>query len=145
MHRKLYFVQDDLSEEQNSQRNQYRDLVMEFKEHEDESTRPKVRMNKTGIFVNNELVKQHVQPPSCADILRLTKQEKDNVKAIKLTKSLDHVEKGSDFYVHATAVSSLEEVRKAYLILRIKYADAIRHFMWVPFGSSCQCKESRGY
>ena len=81
-------------------------------------------MEKGKIVVNNEVVKKHVKPPKNGDTLKLNKVELEEIQAAKLVKGGEHIEKGSEFTAYAVRVSKKEDVKKAYMKLRIKYEDA---------------------
>ena len=81
-------------------------------------------MLKGKLLVNNSVVKQKVLPPSSTDALRLTKSELETVQAVKLIKGGEHTEKGFEFYVYAAKARSVDDVRKAYMKMRVKYGEA---------------------
>ena len=122
--RKLYFVQDDNTEEQQAKRQLYRDLFQEEKLKPNEEDRLKVKMFKSNIMVNNEIVKQKVDTPRVADILCMTDDELQDIKATKLQNTGTHLEKGSEFVAYVANVKSVAEVQCAYTKVKIKMADA---------------------
>ena len=121
--KKLYFIQDDLSDIQQEQRNSYRDLVRENKE-KDQEDQLNIKMKRGKVMVNNEAVKSKVQPPEKADILRMNEKELEKVKAIKVVSGPEHIEKGSEFYTYGCKVQTTRDVEKAYTKMKIKFADA---------------------
>ena len=63
-------------------------------------------------------------PTTTADIMLLTEQETELVRACRLTEGGEHMEKGSEFYSFATKVKSTKDVDNAYRKIKIKNADA---------------------
>ena len=121
--KKLYFIQEDMSDIQQEQKAAYRDLVQENKT-KDAEDQLKIKMRRGNIVVNNEVVRPRVKPPQFADILRLSQHERDEVKAVKTVSGPEHIEKGSEFFSYACKVKKVDDVEKAYKKLRIKFADA---------------------
>ena len=121
---KLYFLQDNMTEEDSEKKQIYRWLLKENKTHDQEEKFTSIRMNKGKIFVNNNMIKPMVRPPTSADTLTLSNTELENIQAVKLVKEGKHTEKGSDFYVYAAKAKSIDDVNKAYLKMRVKYGEA---------------------
>ena len=122
--KRLFFVHDDLTDEQSEVRMTYRELNIENKET-DEEEKLTVKMRKGRIVVNNEEVKQKLHPPKKMDILRMNESELEEARAIKMASGPKHIEKGNEFLSYATKVKSIGQIRKAYTKLRIKHADAL--------------------
>ena len=122
--KKEYFIQDEQTEEQREVRAWYRELNIENNAIEEDDKKLKIKMSRGDIVVNNSKVVQRVVPPSAPEILRLSEQEEENVRAVKLINGPEHVEKGSEYATFATRVKNENDVRKAYQKMRIKFADA---------------------
>ena len=122
--KRLFFVHEDMTDEQAETRQQYRELNKENK-LKDEEQQLTIKMKKGRIMVNNEVVKAKITPPTKADILRLDEVELEEVRAIKLVPGPSHMEKGNEFMSYAVKVKTLNQVRKAYTKIRVKHADAL--------------------
>ena len=124
--KKMYFIHDDMSDEQAETRRFYRELQKENKENKDQDGKLslKIKMQRGQIMVNNETVKAKVFTPSKADILRLNEQELEVIRATKLVTGPEHIEQGSEYFSYAVKAKNITEIKKAYTKLRIKHADA---------------------
>ena len=122
--KKPYFIKDDTTEEQDEVRKYYHGLVKENEEQPDEAKKfTTVKINKGKIFVNNSAIKQKVHAPTSAGVLRKSEQEYEKVKSFKLIRGLEHEEKQLEFFSYAFKAKTVDEVRKAYDKIKIKYAD----------------------
>ena len=81
-------------------------------------------MLKGRIQVNKTAFMPPIVPPSNADVLLLSHHHHEDVKAMKIINGGEHVEQGSKFYSFAAKVTSLEDINKAYMKMRIKHADS---------------------
>ena len=122
--KKLYFIHDDMSDEQTETRQFYRELNQENALRE-ENDKLQIKMRKGRITVNNEVIKQRVEPPHKADILRMSEDEMEEIRSTKLVPGPTHMEKNSEFLSYAVKVKNTDQVLKAYYKLRIKHADAL--------------------
>ena len=118
-----YFLQDDLEPAELEKRNRYRALVKENKELDDESQMT-IKMVKGQITVNNEIIRTKIKSPTVPDILRLTDDELDDIKAVKLIPADEFMEKGSEYYSYVHKVRSVKDVNKGLMKARIKHGDA---------------------
>ena len=84
----------------------------------------KIKMRKGQIVVNNETVKQKVTPPQKSEILRLKDVELEQIRAVKIVKGPEHLEKGSEYFSYAAKVKTRGDVDRIYKKLQIKHADA---------------------
>ena len=119
--KRSYFVEEDLTDQQNEARQFYRELK---KENTQNNTDLTIKMKRGQVMVNNETVKPQVIPPTCADLLQTSQEELNSIKAIRIVKGGEHTEKGSEFTSYATKVRSKQDVEKAYKKMKIKFADA---------------------
>ena len=78
--RKLYFVNDDLDAEQREEKQRFRELVKEDKAAE---AKLEIKFVRNRIVVNNEIITSKVSPPKASEILRLTDEERQAIKAVK--------------------------------------------------------------
>ena len=121
--KKLFFAKDDLTTEQREQQTHFRLLRREGVEADDD-LKFSMSMKKGHMYANNQLVVPKVLPPTAAEILHLSLDERQVIKAVKLAEGKHHAEQGSEFYSFAVKVKSVQEVKKAYMKVRIKHADA---------------------
>ena len=122
--KKLFFIHEDLTEEQSEVKQQYKDLLKENKDKEG-SEKLQVKLRQGQLVVNNETVKKKVQVPSKADILHLDDDELEQIRAVKLTSCPQHQEKGSEYYSYGIKIRKESDVQKAYQKLKVKHADAM--------------------
>ena len=97
--KKLFFIQDDMTEQQKEQRQWYHDLVKENKAKED-SDKKDIKMKKGAIIVNDCKIEPLVNPPTKATLLRMSKNELECVKATKVIRGPNHSEKFSEYHCH---------------------------------------------
>ena len=72
-----------------------------------------------------EPYQQMVVEPGAHEVMKINKQAwQDMNRTLKCTKSNEIVEKGSHFQAYSMDVTSIEEVRKAYLLLKKKHFNA---------------------
>ena len=121
--RKLYFINDDQTEEQQEQRNYFRHLQQENKELDDEE-KLQLKMAKGKILANNTVIKPKVRSPENVELLRMEKQQLEQIRAIKMIKGHEATEKGSDFVAYSSKVKSEAEVQNCLRKLKVKFADA---------------------
>ena len=119
--RKLYFVNDDLDAEDAEQSNQYRQLLKEKKNGEHDL---EVKMVRRRLIVNNMIIRPKIRPPTGADVLRLSDEEREAIEHVKLVNGGEHSERNSDYYVYVQKVRSEVDVQKGYLKTRMRHGDA---------------------
>ena len=78
--KKLYFVHDDLLEEEAETKKMYQEYIKENLSQDDEN-KLTIKMSKGRIVVNNNVLKQKVSPPSNGDTLRLSVYELEAIQA----------------------------------------------------------------
>ena len=113
---KAYYINDDQSDAQSEFRRGYKELVQENKKKA-ENEKLKIKIAKGKLLINNEVVKQQVTVPSFLDVLRLDDDELDKVRATRLIKGTEHVEKGSEYFTYACKVKLVHKVTQAYKIV----------------------------
>ena len=120
---KMYFIHEDMTDEQAENCKHYKDLMVENVNFEEEK-KFKIRMTRGEIMVNNEKVKPKIFVHSQTEILRLSEKQLEVIRATKIARGPEHMEKGSKFLSYATTVQSLSDVTHAYQKLKVKHADA---------------------
>ena len=121
--KKLYFVNDDLDPEQAEERRKFRELQKENKAESDENKKS-IKFVRSRIVVDNEIVVPKVAPPTATEVSRLTDEERMDIKATKLVPTDEHTEEMSDYSSFVQKVKTVDDVRKGYFKLRIRFGDA---------------------
>ena len=116
-------VDDDLDPIDAETKNYYRDLVKENKEW-DEDKKLQIKMHRGKIYANNQQVKPLLYAPTAARILTMTDKEMEDVKAVKLIKSEEFMEKGFEYISYVQRIRNVRDVQKGLYKVKIKYADA---------------------
>ena len=111
--KQAYFVKGDLDLEQDETRSLFLQLQKENRQLE-EKDKLTIQMRKERIIVNNEPLLSKIEVPSHTDILRLTSEEIEHARAVKLIPAKEHEEKGSEYYTYIHKACTVAEVKKAY-------------------------------
>ena len=121
--KKLFFVNDDLMDEEKEVKEYYRDLLRENTNRE-ESKKWQIKLRKGKIFINNQKVTPKVEIPAAADILTLEEGELDSIHGIKTHESGQHQESDSEFYSHYMRIVNEKDVEAGLAKMKIKYGDS---------------------
>ena len=108
--RRLFFVNDYISETEREQRKYFQHLQWENNLKEEEE-RLKIQLKRGNLYANNTLVKQKVQTPEAVDVLTLKDNEIEALQKVKTYEAGVHEEKGSEFFCHFQRINSVEEVQ----------------------------------
>ena len=124
--KQLIFVKEDLDPEAAERRNYLQMLRKENNalDEEDEKKLTQLKIYKDNIIANNEPVVKHIHSPQVADMLRMTDEEIQEVRAVKVVAAEEHTEKGSEYYTYVQKVKTSKEVQKGLLKIRLKHGDA---------------------
>ena len=122
--KKLFYVNDDLDPEQAEEKRKYRELIKENKQLPDDKKIDSIKFVRNRIQVDQVIIKPKVFPPTATDVLRLTDEEREEIKTIKLVGAGEHSESGSDYAVFVQKVRNVEEVQKGLFKTRIRFGDA---------------------
>lgn len=119
----FYFISDHLPEEMNEDRRRANELISENKK---KASSHKLDMNITRgkLVINEEVYQKSVKAPSARDILRPSDDMIKIARSIEIIKGDEDIQQKSQFGSFAATVKSFEEVRAAYLKLKMKYSDA---------------------
>ena len=120
---KLYFINEDLINEEREAKKYMQELRRENMDRDD-ADKLKITLRKGKLFVNNEFVKPKVEIPSAADILTMEDSEINNLKEVKVFESNVHEENFSEFCSFYQRVRSKFDVQKGYAKLKLKHGDA---------------------
>ena len=110
--KRLFFIRDDVTDQEAEQRRLYQDLLKENKLKE-ESKRLNIKMSKGRVVVNNKVLHQQVKAPKDGDLLCFNEEELTMIKAMKTVAGGEHSEKGSNFYSYATKVSTSQRCQQS--------------------------------
>ena len=121
--KKLFFESNDLTDDDKEQRAYFSQLRKEILLL-DQQDRLEISLRKGRLFANNEIIRNKVQVPQCADILTLNQEEIQELKEVKVYQVETHQEKGSEFRSFYQRVTSTQEVQDGLAKLKIKHGDA---------------------
>ena len=115
--KKLFVVKDHLLEEENEIRSYYQDLRKHNKD-KDEDDRIEIKLKKNRIFIDGKKFIPAIKPAKNSDILRLSPEEKEQIRQMKTVQGDSLAEKGSTFYSAAAKATSIADVDRAYKRMR---------------------------
>ena len=120
-----YYVDPQLPEVMVAQKRKMNQSIAKIK-HENKDREDKVTFKVKGrqLFINNELQKDHITPPPVTDLIQLNQKDRKKIEELKVEVTDEHIEKNSVFKAYAKKVSSLSEMRKAYLKIRLLHPEA---------------------
>ena len=118
---KPFYIRDDKTEEQQEVKKYYAELKKNNQQEEHELN---IRLSHGRIMVNNSVVKSKIKPTPSCEILRMTEDELDEIKSVKLHKGGEHVERNSKFYGFVQKVQTEDDVQKGFKKLQVQHADA---------------------
>ena len=87
-----------------------------------------ISFKKGRMYMGNTVYKKQVTAPTAKDILDLTSEERERVMKVKLTAGDTVQKENCKFYGYTTTVKTHQQIRDAYLQLRIKHSRA-RHIV----------------
>ena len=122
--KKLFFVNNDLPEEEKELRHYFRDLKREAEEESTEENKIKVSLRKGKLFVNNERISPRIHTPLAAEVLTLSPEELQELKQVKIYEVVTHEEKSSEFLCYYQRVTTVDEAQQGVAKLKIKHGDA---------------------
>ena len=109
--KRLFAVQDNMSENQGEVRNYYRMLQKENKE-KDQDEQLNIKMKRGKIMVNTRELKKMIKYPKYANILKCSSEQMEETLAIKLFKGEVHAEKESEFLSFTHKVHPLDDLQR---------------------------------
>ena len=121
--KKLYFVDDDMNAEEAETKRIFRDLLKENKGLDD-ADKMDIKMNRGKIIVDNQIVKKRVWSPTTAELLKMTQEDQEMIKCVKLMPAVEHQEKDSDYFSYVHKPRGYGDVQNGLFKLRLKHADA---------------------
>lgn len=118
-----YFISDHLPEQLNEERRRANELIAENK-RKTASHKLDMSIVKGRLIINEEPYKKSVKAPTARDILKPDDSTLATAKEIKIIKGDEHSQDKSQFGSFAAEVKNFEQIRAAYLKLKMKYTDA---------------------
>lgn len=118
-----YFVSDHLPDEYNEQRRRMNELYSQNRKR-DPSKKANMTMKRGRLLIDEEPYKKAVVPPTPRDILYPNEAQFDLADEIDMVKGKEENEGNSRFIAYAAAVKDLDDIRAAYIKVRMKFADA---------------------
>ena len=76
------------------------------------------------MYVNNEIQKKHVVPPTHSELIQMTIEERNTVENVNMPDEIRCVEKGNVFHATAARVHSLNEIRQMYQKVKLQHPEA---------------------
>ena len=121
--RKLFFINDNLLEDENEKKQYYRDLRKEneAREEEDKSV---IKLKKGKLLSNNKVIQSKMRCPTVSDILTLDESKLEAIHTTKTYAAGSQQEEGSDFYCHYMKIVQEEDAECGLAKMKIKYGDA---------------------
>ena len=110
---KPYFVSDQYPDGINERRRKYNSMMNENKSLPT-TEQLSMRIRRNQLFINNEVYRPSVVPPSVDDLFDVPQSEQDKMEKLPLTFGDIQSEKGSTFYGAAVRIHSIADVRRAY-------------------------------
>ena len=110
---KPYFISDQYPDGVNERRRKFNSMI---KENKDRPTTEQLAMKiqRNQLFINNEMYKPVVVPPSVDDLFDIQKSEEEKMNKLSLVYGDIQSERGSTFYGAAVKVQSVADIRRAY-------------------------------
>lgn len=137
---KLYSVNVQLPEMLAEQKREIRQIIKEKKDAEaslDVALKSKILVKNNKVFINGQLQRKLLKPPTVAQIFEITEAQKTKMEAIKIKYTQPKSLRQSEFMGAACVVNSMNEVHLAYRKLFLKFPGA-DHIM---AGFSCENKQ----
>ena len=121
--RKLYFIKDDLTPEQQEIKDYYRSLQKENQDRP-EGKRLQIKLHKGNLLVNNKKIQKEVEAPQVSNILTLDDAEIHSLHEIRTHEGGQHQEGDSEFFCHYQKITDTNDAEAGYAKMKIKYGDA---------------------
>lgn len=137
---KPYSVNVQLPEMLAEQKREIQQIIKEKKDAEaslDNALKSKILVKNNKVFINGQLQRKLLKPPTVAQIFEISEEEKTKMKAIKIKYTQPKSLRSSEFMGAACVVNSMNEVHLAYRKLFLKFPGA-DHIM---AGFSCEGKQ----
>ena len=134
-----FFVDPQLPEEMSAQRRRTNAAIAEIKKINKtlpDQQKAKFEVKNRQLYVNGELQKEKVCPPSTTEMLNLKPKEIDRILQIELAESSIHEEKGSIFYGYAAQISTVNDIADRYRKVKYWHPDSDHIVMAAKIGQN---------
>ena len=121
--RKLYYVNNEITDEEKEHRNYYRSLLRENNTYGEEE-KLKIHLKRGKLLVNNVTIMPQIQAPKPNDVLTLEPSELEEIHSIRTHQTEVREERGSEFICRYQKVKSVADVQKGLAKMKIKFGDA---------------------
>lgn len=122
------------------QKREMRQIIKEKKDSEkslDEALKSKILIRNNNVYINGQLQRKLLKPPSITQIFEVSEDEKEKMKSLKIKYTDPKPMKQSEFMGAACIVHNMNEVHLAYRKLFLKFPGADH----IIAGFSCEGKE----
>ena len=134
--RKLYFVNDDIDDEEKEKKRYLQHLRRENADENDDR-KLHLKIVRGNILANNEIIKPKLSVPTVADLLAMDQEEMDEINnTTRVYTASKHSEKGSDFVCHFQRARNIDGVQKALIKMKLEYGDASHIVTAYRFGNA---------
>ena len=120
-----YYFSDYLPQTTNEEKRRERDL---FKIYSADDSEVKVEWKGGKLIIDDSPYTKGITPPGPKEILQATPQEMDEAFNMKLTRGRTYEEDHSIFYAYTATANTTQDVKLAYLKLKLTHPDA-RHIV----------------
>ena len=121
--RRLYFVDDDMDQEQVEKKRCFRELRKENASLPQEE-KMNIKFQRNNIVVDNQIIKKRVRSPTVKEVLSLYGEELARVNSVKVMPVEEQHEQGSNYYAYVQKVRNVTDVQNGLMKLQRKHMDA---------------------
>ena len=121
--KQLFYVNNDLMDDELEQKKYYRELIKENKSKEEEN-QLQISLKKGKLFANNKIIKQELNFPDARDVLTLSDEELAEVQKVKTYLAGTHEEDQSDFHCYFQRIANIRDVQNGVNNMKIKFGDS---------------------
>ena len=125
---KSYYVEQQQPKEWNAEWKDLNAAIGKIKDQnskiQESENKIQYHVKKRQLYMNNELQRKRILPPQFSDMVKMTEIEKAEVVALPIMEEVLQEEKGNIFRARACKVTSLSDIRKYYLKMKLLYPEA---------------------
>ena len=131
-----FFVDPQLPEEYAAERRQINykiAKIRQYNEGKDKNAQATYQIRQRQLYVNNELIRKKVQPPTSSHICNLSREEFDRLASLDISNSAGITEMGS------SRISSINDISDLYMAVKIWHPESDHIMMGYKFGEDTGC------
>ena len=121
-----YIFQDYYTPKVNETRGRYQQIFDMYQDNP--AQQEKMEVTKKGLAIGKQTYQKKIQTPTVNEVLKMDLQDLREALSVKIGQSDQINEQGSAFLGFTISAKSFEEIRKAYIKLKIVHAGA-RHIV----------------